>query len=185
MIIYSNGFGQDYFQISRSDDQFIRRGPPLEDGYIGIGDINNYADNYGYTATGDIIDYSDRSYMFASNNEGDYANTREKESYQYDSFRDEWADCDKEIQLSNGTRYYWVYQDLNSSRCQCQYSDYKDPDLMFTYYCAMVSSGGKGQGKILTVPDPWSMFSCKMSFYIQGKGKDSLNYSDQVFLYRQ
>ena len=116
--------------------------------------------------------------MFASNYEEGYEEG-------YDTFYDEWVDCDEKIQLSNGTRYYFVYQDLNASRCTCQYSDYKDHDLMFSYACAIVSSafGGKVEGQILTVPDPWSTFNCRMSISIKTQG-DSLKYDDQVFLYR-
>lgn len=117
--------------------------------------------------------------MFAS----DYADYA---GWGYDTFYDAWKPCDEKIQLSNGTRYYFVYQDLNSSKCTCQYSDYKDHDLMFSYACAIVSSafGGKVEGQILTVPDPWSTFHCEMSLSIKTQTKTQDPYDDQVLIYR-
>ena len=164
-MIFSNGLDLDYFQSSQSDDQFPSGGPPLENGYIGIEDNNIDTDDNGYT--GDSRDYSD--YL---------QQDRDKFSYIYTSYFDDWVPCDQEVKLVNGTHLYFSWQNLNDTRCKCQYSDYKT-DLLYSFACAKVSSGGKGfGGHILTVPSPWDTHTCSIREIIYAA------HSKQVFLYR-
>ena len=157
-MIFSDGLDLDYFQSSQSDDQI----PPFDNGYNGIED--NSIDTDDSSNTGDSRDYLQQD--------------RDKFSYIYTTFYDDWVPCDQEVKLVNGTHLYFSWQNLNDTRCKCQYSDYKT-DLLYSYACAKVSSGGKGiGGHILTVPSPWDQFSCNIREIIYAA------HSKQVFLYR-
>ena len=161
-IILSDEFDLDYYQSSLSNEQIPSGGLPLENGYIGIEENSINTDDYGYN--GDSRDYSD--YL---------QQDKDKFSYIYTSFYDDWVPCDQEVKLVNGTHLYFSWQNLNDTRCKCQYSDYKT-DLLYSYACAKVSSGGKGfGGHILTVPSPWDQFSCDLREIIYAA------HSKQVF----
>ena len=56
LTIFSSGSVQD-FQLLQSDDHILRRGPPLENGYIGVN--NFYAEGYDYSSPSDPKDYAD------------------------------------------------------------------------------------------------------------------------------
>ena len=88
-------------------------------------------------------------------------------------------DCDKEIQLSDGTWFYFVYKDLNKTRCMCHYSNYKDPEMMPGYDCSVVSDRGKRH--LFTAPDQdyKNAFSCKARLDVKAA------HSTQVFIYKK
>ena len=145
-MIFSDGLDLD-FLASQSNEQFPSGAPPLDNGYTDIED--NSIDTDDYSNTDDTRDY----YL---------KQDKDKFSYIYTSFYDDWVPCDQEVKLVNGTHLYFSWQNLNDTRCKCQYSDYKT-DLLYSYACAKVSSGGKGVGgHILTVPSPWDQFSCDL-----------------------
>ena len=56
LTIFSSGSAQN-FQLLQSDDQILRRGPPLENGYVGVN--NFYGEGYDYIYSSDPNDYAD------------------------------------------------------------------------------------------------------------------------------
>ena len=187
---FSNGLILDYFPSSQfNDDQTLRRGLPLSS----IGDdINTDIDGHGNLVY--PVDYGDSSYVGTNElneesyteNENPYlfglsAKTLSPENNQNENLGEEISieDCAKEIQLSDGTWFYFVYKDLNATRCMCHYSNYKDPELMPGYDCSIVSSRGKRN--LLTLPDQdyKNAYSCKASLNVKAA------HSTQVFLYKK
>ena len=179
---YSNGF---QFQ---SDVQ-IREG--IGDNYVGD---NIYSTDYSHAL--DTKDYSDPiDYVVPAKSSWEEA--AEKNNYpmsdysrdikpffdpQNENIGEELAiqDCDKEIQLSDGSWFYFVYKDLNATKCMCHYSDYKHPEMMPGYDCSIIASS-RGKRHLLTAPDQdyKNAYSCKDKLHVKG------SQSTQVFLYKK
>ena len=205
---FSNGLILDYFPLSQfNDDQILRRGLPINKDYIGddiytdIDDHGNavYPIDYGDSSYGGTNELNEEGYtengnpylfgfrakmMSPEKNEYSLSYGTDRRSLfdpQNENLGEEISieDCDKEIQLSDGTWFYFVYKDLNATRCMCHYSNYKDPELMPGYDCSIVSSRGKRN--LLTLPDQdyKNAYSCKASIDVKAA------HSTQVFLYKK
>ena len=200
MVNCSNGIVPHYFQWSQLKDPIITRGLSLKEDYIGF---DSYANDYGYTGgdTNDYVpnedDYADNLFSPSLPATSWRGNVAVQDQYSMSNapsdtmkpfvdadkqnLGEEIAieDCDREIQLSDGSWFYFVYKDMNASRCMCHYSNYKDPELMPGYDCSIVSSRGKRH--LLTVPDQdyKDGYSCKPSLTVKGAS------STQVFIYKK
>ena len=172
---------------SQSDVQ-IRGG--IGEDYVGDA---IYSNDYSYDPEdySDPINYPDKSFFSDLPEKSMWEEALEKNDYtvsddspfdpQNENIGEELAiqDCDKEIQLSDGSWFYFVYKDLNATRCMCHYSDYKNPEMMPGYDCSIVSSRGKRH--LLTAPDQdyKNAYSCKDRLHVKGAS------STQVFLYKK